>query len=120
MIHSEKLLVQNEREKKFKDIEKLEREGLKIWQKEKVTVPNRAGAVSAVKNIPLRSKAVKLKQGLHQNPTGPTDDADGPQQTKGKINIFDAPDQVKLLGSLQMVNTIGAGGDDKQALMPAR
>lgn len=59
-IHSEKLLVYNEQERKFKDIEKLEREGLKVWQKEKVSMPNRAGAVAAVRNIP-RHKAAKLK-----------------------------------------------------------
>lgn len=111
-IHSEKLLLQNERERKFKDIEKLEREGLKIWQKEKNTIPNRAGAVQAVKNIP-RHKAVKVKTGLQSAPT----DEEG-QQTKGKINIFDAPDQVKLLGSLQMINTGGA--DDSRALVPVR
>ena len=69
-IHSEKLLVQNERERKFKDIEKLEREGLKIWQKEKNTVPSRAGAVSAVKNIPRRRTA-KVKSALQG---GATDD----------------------------------------------
>ena len=93
-IHSEKLLVQNEWERNKKYFDKLEREGLKIWQKEKTTIPNMKGAIAAIKNIP-RHKTAKDKQGQQKAPT----DEEG-QQTKGKINIFDAPDQVKLIGSL--------------------
>ena len=112
-IHSEKLLVHNEQERKFKDIEKLEREGLKVWQKEKVSMPNRAGAVAAVRNIP-RHKAAKLKSSLQPKAA----DEEG-QQNKGKINIFEAQDSTIL--KREVLNKMGYGSDnERQALVPLR
>lgn len=111
-IHSEKLLVHNEQERKFREIEKLEREGLKVWQKEKATMPNRAGAVAAVRNIPRQP--AKLKQGLQPKAS----DEEG-QQAKGKINIFEAQDSTIL--KREVLNKIGYGSDtDSRALVPLR
>lgn len=83
-IHSEKLLVQNEQERKFRDIEKLEREGLKVWQKEKATMPSRAGAVAIVRNIPRRKEQKKKNQKAN--------DEEGNDAKKGKLNIFEQHD----------------------------
>lgn len=75
-------------------------------------MPNRAGAVAAVRNIP-RNKAARLKSSLQQKAT----DEEG-QQNKGKINIFDAQDSTIL--KREVLNKMGYGSDNERALVPLR
>ena len=48
---TEKLLVLREREREFKDFNKLEKEGMSVFQKDKVSKPNRRGVIREIRNI---------------------------------------------------------------------
>jgi hypothetical protein len=48
---TEKLLVVREREREFNEFNKLEKEGLRIFEKENQSRPNRKGVISEIRNI---------------------------------------------------------------------
>ena len=49
--HTEQLLVVREREREFRDFNKLEKEGLRVYEKEKASKPSRRGVIKEIRNI---------------------------------------------------------------------
>ena len=49
--HTEQLLVVREREREFRDFNKLEKEGLRVFEKEKASKPSRRGVIKEIRNI---------------------------------------------------------------------
>ena len=48
---TERLLVMREREREFQDFNKLEREALQVFEKDKQSKPNRKGVIREIRNI---------------------------------------------------------------------
>ena len=59
---TEKLLVVREREREFQDFHRLEKEGLRIHEKEKQSRPNRKGVIREIRGIKF-SNSVNLTGG---------------------------------------------------------
>jgi hypothetical protein len=86
--NTEKLLVVRERQREFKDFHKLEKEGLRVHEKEKTSKPTRRGVIREIKNIKSRhghSHSAQLDGSA--GPLAITSQEDAP--TRQKLNIFD-------------------------------
>ena len=85
---TEKLLVAREREREFKDFTKIEKEGLRVFEKNIQTRQNRAGVIREINNIKPSKKFGDGKLALMNQ----SQDESRDQANKQKINIFDEQD----------------------------
>lgn len=85
---TEHLLVARELEREFKDLNKFEKDNLKIWEKGISTRIDRPGTIRVINNIPAFKPENDKKKG--QAGTQSQDDLQANAANKQKLNIFDA------------------------------
>lgn len=89
---TEHLLVARELEREFKDLNKFEKDNLRIWEKGTSTRIDRKGNIKIINSIPaLKPEQAKKKGGYDGGGTNSTDELQI-AQNKQKLNIFDAQD----------------------------
>ena len=88
---TEHLLVARELEREFKDLNKFEKDNLRIWEKGTSTRIDRAGNIKIINNIPALKPDKDKKKGYDGGGMGSSSqDELQAHQTKQKLNIFDA------------------------------
>ena len=88
---TEHLLVARELEREFKDLNKFEKDNLRIWEKGISTRIDRPGTIRVINNIPaLKPENDKKKMGGQG--TQSQDEIAANNANKQKLNIFDAQD----------------------------
>lgn len=106
------MLVARELEREFKDLNKFEKDNLRVWQKGISTRIDRSGTIRVVNAIPAFKPDGDKRKGLAA--VGSSSQEELKQATnKQKLNIFDAQDSQVLKGE-----TLGRLGHDEKALMP--
>lgn len=85
--NTETMLVVRELEREFKDLNKFEKDNLKVFQKSISTRQDRAGAIREVSKIPP-SKDFKPRMKNKVNTS--TEETRDNAQNKRKLNIFDS------------------------------
>ena len=101
-----------ELEREFKDLNKFEKDNLRIWEKGISTRIDRPGTIRVINNIPAFKADNDKKKGGAANAN--QDEMQNNAQNKQKLNIFDAQDsQVLKAETLQRL------GHDEKALVPA-
>lgn len=88
------MLVVRERQREFQDFHRLEKDGLRIHEKEKQSRPNRKGVIREIKSIKT-SNSVNYTSGRSNRKMSQTNEFDLGNQ-KQKLNIFDQQDQSKV------------------------
>lgn len=113
---TEHLLVARELEREFKDLNKFEKVGLRIWDKPTSTRVDRPGTIRVVNEIPAL-KPIEFEKSRKRNARmNKTVDA-GARTTRGNdklVNIFDGEDSKMVRGE-----TLRAIGHDERALVSA-
>jgi len=92
---TEKLLVVRERQREFKDFNKLEKESLRVYEKEKSSRPTRRGVIREIRNIRSRhghSMSAQFDGG--PGPLAIVSQDEAPQ--KQKLNIFEQKDTAAI------------------------
>jgi len=107
---TETMLVVRELEREFKDLNKFEKDALRVNQKGISTRQDRSGAIREVNRIQPRKQRPGLKS---LKAIGETDDARESAANKKKFNVFDANDDTVLKQDM-----LAKLGHDEQALMP--
>ena len=108
---TEKMLVVRELEREFKDINKFEKDALKVHQKMTATRRDRTGTIREIANIPSNpAKDKKHTQGL----AGQQSSEELKDNNKQKLNIFDTQDSTMLKHE-----TLARLGHDERALIAA-
>jgi hypothetical protein len=94
---TEKLLVARERDREFKDFNKIEKEGLRVFEKTIQTRQNRAGVIREINAI-KPNKYAKFGDGLNGQLAIANQSADETKEqgNKAKLNIFDEQDSNML------------------------
>ena len=82
------MLVVRELEREFKDLNKFEKDALRIYEKQISTRIDRAGAIREVSGIPASKELGGSKKNLVALQSNSLDDAN-PVSNKQKLNIFD-------------------------------
>ncbi len=85
---TEHLLVARELEREFKDLNKFEKDNLRIWEKGISNRIDRRGNIRIINNIPALKPEKDKKKGRDGQGAASTDDLHA--QNKQKLNIFDA------------------------------
>lgn len=111
--NTEKMLVARELEREFKDLNKYEKDNMRVWQKGISTRIDRAGTIRVVNAIPPFKPEKDKNKGLALT------SADSQEELKQsskqqKLNVFDAHDSQML-----KAETLNRIGHDEMALMPA-
>ena len=107
--NTEKQLVARELEREFKDLNKFEKDNLRIWEKGISTRIDRAGTIRCVNAIPALKPDNDKKKGQ-----GSRESEEAANANKQKLNIFDAQDSQVL-----KAETLARLGHDEKALVPA-
>jgi hypothetical protein len=88
---TEHLLVARELEREFKDLNKFEKDNLRIWEKGISTRIDRPGTIRVINNIPAFKPDNDKKKGSGGANNGQSqEDMQNNGQNKQKLNIFDA------------------------------
>lgn len=114
---TEKLLVVREREREFQDFNKLEKEGLRIFEKEKSSRPNRKGVIREIKGIRgggHHSQSAQFDGSRRQLAINTSQDAFGSQ----KLNIFEAQDSSQI--NKEKFQALGYQMENTQQLVPLK
>jgi len=99
--------VARELEREFKDLNKFEKDNLRIWEKGISTRIDRPGTIRVINNIP----AFKPENDKKKAATNADDLMNA--QNKQKLNIFEAADSTVL-----KTETLQRLGHDEKALVP--
>ena len=91
--NTEKMLVMRELEREFRDLNKYQKDTLKVHEKMIQTRVDRSGALRRIDEIRARKPDKNQKPGRKQLQQ---DDADADAANKQKLNIFDAQDSTVL------------------------
>ena len=86
--NTEKLLVVKEREREFKEFNKLEKEGQRVFQKDIGSRPTRQGVIREIRQIKASHSTTGL-QSIKGGKLAMQTSQDEVNQNKQKINIFD-------------------------------
>lgn len=86
--NTEKMLVVRELEREFKDLNKFEKDALRIYEKQISTRIDRAGAIREVSGIPASKELGGSKKNLVALQSNSQDELN-PVSNKQKLNIFD-------------------------------
>lgn len=87
---TEHLLVARELEREFKDLNKFEKDNLRIWEKGISTRIDRPGTIRVINSIPALKPDHDKKKALGGAGTQSQDELQQNAQNKQKLNIFDA------------------------------
>ena len=87
---TEKMLVARELEREFKDLNKYEKDNLRVWQKGISTRIDRSGTIRVVNAIPASKPDGDRKKGLGAADTSSQEELKQGHGKKQKLNIFDA------------------------------
>ena len=81
-----------ELEREFKDLNKYEKDNLRVWQKGISTRIDRSGTIRVVNAIPASRPDVDRKKGLGAAGSNSQEELKQGQANKQKLNIFDGQD----------------------------
>ena len=94
---TEHLLVARELEREFKDLNKFEKDYLRIWEKGITTRIDRPGTIRVINSIPALKPELDKKKGMMGAHAASQDDLQqNGASNKQKMNIFDAQDSEVL------------------------
>ena len=110
--NTEKMLVVRELEREFKDLNKFEKDALRIFDKQISTRLDRCGAIREVGAIPASKEIGGAKKNIVALQGQSTDDLNN-AANKQKLNIFDTQDSNVL-----KTETLARLGHDERALVP--
>ena len=108
---TEKLFIQRELEREFKDIQRFEKMNLRVHQKTTSTCINRAGTLRMLNDIPAlrpekrRNQSTKNFASQDVGGGGPTDETNKPKFGQ-KMNIFNQENSAMVRAAIQ-------GGSDQ-------
>ena len=94
-----------EREREFRDFNKLEKEGLRVYEKEKASKPSRRGVIKEIRNIQSQGESTTAStafprfgtRGTQNRQKQPLSIATSHEEfSEKKVNIFDKVDSSKL------------------------